>query len=113
MTPFIDPAIIRVVSTRIYQIFLYICTMMTPELLDLFERVNFALDEIRPHLAVDGGNLELIEITEDHVAKIKWLGNCEFCSMSAMTMKAGVEQTIRSKVPQIKSIIAINGVLIP
>jgi len=42
--------------------------------------------------------------------KVKWMGNCEFCSMSAMTMKAGVEQAIRQKLPQIKKVTAINGV---
>ncbi len=77
----------------------------------LIDKVNSALDEIRPHLAVDGGNLEVVEITEDFIVKIKWMGNCEYCSMSAMTMKAGVEQAIKSKLPQIKGVEAINGFL--
>jgi Fe-S cluster biogenesis protein NfuA len=76
---------------------------------DFLDRVNSALDDVRPHLAVDGGNIELVEISEDLVAKIKWLGNCEFCSMSAMTMKAGVEHAIKAKVPEIKGVEAING----
>ncbi len=75
----------------------------------LFDKVNLALDEIRPHLAVDGGNLEVVEITDDLIVKIKWLGNCEHCSMSAMTMRAGVEQAIKSKLPEIKSVEAVNG----
>jgi Fe-S cluster biogenesis protein NfuA len=75
----------------------------------LYDKVNRALDEIRPHLAVDGGNLEIVEITDDLIVKIKWMGNCEHCSMSAMTMRAGVEQTIKSKLPEIKGVEAVNG----
>lgn len=75
----------------------------------LYDKVNLALDEIRPHLAVDGGNLEIVEITDDKIVKIKWMGNCEHCSMSAMTMRAGVEQTIKSKLPEIKGVEAVNG----
>lgn len=76
----------------------------------LWEMVEKALNEIRPHLAVDGGNVELVEISADHIVSVKWLGTCEHCSMSSMTMKAGVEEVIKSKVPQIKKVIAINGV---
>jgi Fe-S cluster biogenesis protein NfuA len=84
--------------------------MLTAEKQDLLERVDNALNDIRPHLAVDGGNIEVVEITEEGEVVIRWLGNCEFCSMSAMTMKAGVEQAIQSKVPEIKKVIAENGV---
>lgn len=76
---------------------------------ELFDKVNHALDEIRPHLAVDGGNIELVEITDDLIVKIKWIGNCEHCSMSTMTMKAGVEQAIKSRLPEIQGVEAING----
>ncbi|MBP6397581.1 MAG: NifU family protein [Saprospiraceae bacterium] len=78
---------------------------------ELFNKVNQALEDIRPHLAVDGGNIELIEITDDLTVRVKWLGNCEFCSMSTMTMKAGVEQAIRSRVPEIKNVEAVNGMM--
>jgi Fe-S cluster biogenesis protein NfuA len=76
---------------------------------ELFDKVEQALNEIRPHLEVDGGNIELVGITEDMTVKIKWTGNCEHCSMSAMTMKAGVEQAIRSRIPEIKGVVALNG----
>lgn len=76
----------------------------------LFAKVDAALDTIRPHLAVDGGNIEVVDITADMTVMIKWLGNCQFCSMSIMTMKAGVEQAIKSHVPSIKNIEAVNGV---
>lgn len=76
----------------------------------LMDEINAALDEIRPHLIVDGGNIEVVELTDEMELKVKWMGNCEFCSMSAMTMKAGVEQAIKQKLPQIKKVTAINGV---
>ena len=84
--------------------------MSTIEKQALIERVDKALDDIRPHLAVDGGNVEIVDITEEMVLQIKWLGNCSSCSMSAMTMKAGIEQTLQGKVPEIKGIEALNGV---
>lgn len=75
-------------------------------------RIDDALDELRPHLKVDGGDIEVVDLTEDMTVKIKWLGNCVNCSMSTMTMKAGVEQTLKSKFPEIKSVEAINGIAI-
>ena len=77
---------------------------------DLISKIESALDDIRPHLAVDGGNVEIVEVTDDNVLKIKWLGNCEGCNMSTMTMKAGIEQAVKNKVPEIVSIEAVNGV---
>jgi Fe-S cluster biogenesis protein NfuA len=75
----------------------------------IFERVDRALDDVRPHLAVDEGNIEIVDITEDMRLIVKWMGNCEYCSMSTMTMRAGVEQAVRSKVPEIISVEASNG----
>jgi len=75
---------------------------------DLFQRVEDSLDSIRPHLEADGGNVEVVRITDDQTVQIKWLGNCEGCRMSFMTMKAGVEQAIRTAVPSIKEVIAVN-----
>ncbi|HRW75325.1 MAG: NifU family protein [Saprospiraceae bacterium] len=75
----------------------------------MLERVNDALDDIRPHLQGDGGNIEVVEITDDFTLKIKWLGTCESCNMSVMTMRAGVEQAVRAKVPEIMRVVAVNG----
>lgn len=75
----------------------------------LLARVEDALDDLRPHLAVDGGNIEVVEITDDLELKIKWLGNCESCTMSAMTMRAGIEQVIKQQVPEITLVHAVNG----
>ena len=75
------------------------------------EKINVALEEVRPHLAVDGGDVQVVDISPDFDVQVKWSGNCEFCDMSAMTLRAGIEQTLRNKYPQIKSVIAVNGVL--
>jgi Fe-S cluster biogenesis protein NfuA len=76
----------------------------------LKDKVNKALEDIRPHLMVDGGDIELVDITEDLDVQVRWLGNCAFCSMSAMTMRAGIEQAIKSQVPEIQNVLAVNGV---
>ncbi|MFM8448749.1 MAG: NifU family protein [Haliscomenobacter sp.] len=75
----------------------------------LFDRIDLALDDVRPHLAVDGGDVELVEVTPENLVKIKWLGSCESCNMSVMTMRAGIEQAIRLKVPEIVGVVAVNG----
>lgn len=75
---------------------------------ELISKVDLALNDIRPHLFVDGGNIEVIDVTDDMLVKIKWLGNCERCSMSAMTMKAGIEQTLKAKMPEITGVEAVN-----
>ncbi|MEZ4957086.1 MAG: NifU family protein [Saprospiraceae bacterium] len=80
---------------------------------ELILRVDEALNTVRPHLAADGGDVEVIDVTDDMTVKVKWLGNCENCFMSIMTMKAGIEQAIKTKVPEIHHIEAINGVEIP
>jgi Fe-S cluster biogenesis protein NfuA len=84
--------------------------MSSTEKKELIERVDAALDDVRPHLAVDGGNVEVIDVTDDHIVKIKWLGTCKDCTMSGMTMKAGVEQAIKGRIPEVSSVEAINGV---
>ncbi len=74
---------------------------------ELHDKVEAALNNIRPFLQSDGGNIELLEITEDLVAKVKLLGNCDGCKMSASTMKAGVESTIKNFVPEITAVEAV------
>ena len=79
------------------------------EKLHLLQEIEMALDDIRPHLAVDGGGVTVVEVTEGMTVKVRWMGACETCSMSAMTMRAGVEQTVKSRLPQIHSVVAINN----
>lgn len=76
--------------------------------MSLHERVEQALDTIRPYLETDGGNVSIEEITEDKVVKLKLLGACASCSMSIMTFKAGLEQAIKKAVPEIAAVEAIN-----
>lgn len=75
---------------------------------ELIAKIDVALNDIRPHLFVDGGNIEVVGVSDDMIAQLRWLGNCEGCSMSAMTMKAGVEQTLRAKMPEIMGVNAVN-----
>ena len=89
---------------------MYLCGMVESNgKTELVNRINQALDEIRPHLNGDGGDIELVDVTDDLIVMVKWIGNCEFCSMSTMTMRAGVEQSIRAKLPEIKGVEAVNG----
>lgn len=74
----------------------------------LHQKVEKALDDIRPFLIADGGNIELVDISEELVVFVKLLGTCETCKMSASTMKAGVESTIKMAVPEIVKVEAIN-----
>ena len=70
----------------------------------LHNRIQTALDSIRPYLVADGGNVEIVEITPDNVLKLALTGNCQSCNMSAMTFRAGVEEAIRRDVPEITAV---------
>ena len=72
--------------------------------LEIKENVEKALDEIRPFLNSDGGNISLVEIIEDKHVKVRLEGACINCSLSISTMKAGVETTIKKYVPQIETV---------
>lgn len=74
----------------------------------LYRRVEEALDTIRPYLEADGGNVEVVEITDQKVLKLELKGACKTCNMSAMTMKAGIEETIKRAVPEITEIVSVN-----
>ncbi len=82
--------------------------MSVAEKKELLVRVDVALNDVRPHLAVDGGNVEVVDITDEKIVRVKWLGNCQGCSMSYMTMKAGLEQTLRHRVPEVRGVEAVN-----
>ena len=78
---------------------------------DLTMRIEASLDSIRPYLEADGGNIRVLEVTEDKILKLEFVGNCGSCPMSTMTFKAGVEEAIKRLVPEIKSIEVINLIL--
>lgn len=76
--------------------------------MDLFEKVEKALNQIRPYLEADGGNVRILEITDEGVLKLEFVGSCGSCPMSEMTFKAGIEATIRQEVSGIKAIEVVN-----
>lgn len=75
---------------------------------ELAQRIESSLDSIRPYLEADGGNVKILEITDDHTVKLEFMGACGNCRMSTMTFKAGVEEAIKKAAPEIKSIIVTN-----
>jgi Fe-S cluster biogenesis protein NfuA len=71
------------------------------------EKVQQALETIRPFLQADGGDVELVEVTEDGTVYVRLEGACAGCPMSMMTLKAGIEERVREQVPEIKSVEAV------
>ena len=74
---------------------------------ELENKIEKALDSIRPYLEADGGNVKALELV-DGVLKLELLGNCSSCPMSAMTLKAGVEEALIRAVPEVEKVEAIN-----
>ncbi|MHA8065474.1 NifU family protein [Aquirufa sp. ROCK2-A2] len=70
----------------------------------LYTKIQSALDSIRPYLIADGGNVEIVEITQENILRLNLLGACKSCNMSAMTFKAGVEEAIRREVPEVSAV---------
>ena len=71
------------------------------------ERIEKALEKVRPMLQADGGNVELVEVTDDGIVKLRLKGSCGCCPMSSMTLKMGIERIIKEDVPEVKEVIAI------
>jgi len=71
------------------------------------EKVEKALDKIRPMLMADGGNVELVEVTAAGVVKLKLTCTCGCCPMSQMTLKNGVEKILKQEVPEVKEVVAL------
>ncbi len=75
---------------------------------ELSVKINMCLEQLRPFLKDDGGDMELVEITDEGVAKVRLLGACRDCSMSLMTLKAGLEDAVKKVAPEIISVEAVN-----
>jgi len=75
---------------------------------ELHQQIETALDSIRPYLEADGGDVKFLEVDNNNVVKLELLGSCGSCPMSAMTLKAGVEEAIKRVVPEITGVEAIN-----
>ena len=70
------------------------------------ERVEAVLEEIRPALQADGGDVELVDVTEG-VVKVRLKGACSGCPMSTMTLKQGIERLLKERLPEVKEVIAV------
>jgi len=73
----------------------------------LREKVQAALDQVRPNLQRDGGDVELVDVTDDGIVKVKLTGRCHGCPMSQMTLKMGIERILKVSVPEVKSVISV------
>jgi len=70
----------------------------------LKEKVEAVLSKVRPMLQRDGGNVELVDVQDDGVVKVRLTGACSGCPMSTMTLKNAIEETIKNEIPEIKSV---------
>jgi Fe-S cluster biogenesis protein NfuA len=68
------------------------------------EKVEAALDKVRPMLQADGGNVELVDVTEDGIVKVRLQGACAGCPMSQMTLRNGIERVLKQHIPEIKAV---------
>ncbi|MFN4319598.1 MAG: NifU family protein [Aquificaceae bacterium] len=73
-----------------------------------WEEVEAVLDEIRPALRFDGGDVELVDIKEDGTVLVRMIGACSGCGMSVLTLKAGIERALKNKFPEIKEVKDVN-----
>ncbi|MFA4984635.1 MAG: NifU family protein [Candidatus Omnitrophota bacterium] len=71
------------------------------------EKVEEVIKRIRPMLAADGGDLELIDVSEDGIVKVKLTGSCGCCPMSQMTLKMGIERMLKEALPEVKQVVAV------
>jgi len=69
--------------------------------------VQGVIDRVRPMLQRDGGDVQLVDITEDNIVKVKLVGACGTCPMSTMTLKNGIESELKKSIPEIKAVVAV------
>ena len=72
------------------------------------EKIAEALEQVRPSLAADGGDVELVDVTDDGVVKVRLTGSCAGCPMSEMTLKEGIERFLKKEVPEMKEVVAVS-----
>ena len=77
---------------------------------NVIDKIEEALTQVRPYLESDGGDIRLIEVTDDFVVKVKLLGACSDCHVSVMTLKAGVEQAFKKVLPEVKEVVDIDKI---
>jgi Fe-S cluster biogenesis protein NfuA len=71
------------------------------------EKVQEAITRIRPNLQADGGDVELVDVTEDGVVKVRLLGACHGCPMSQMTLKMGIQKYLQKEIPEVTDVISV------
>lgn len=74
----------------------------------MFTEVQKALNNIRPYLQADNGDVELVDVSEDGIVRVKLIGACEICPLSIMTLRAGIERAIMREVPAVRRIEAVS-----
>ncbi len=74
---------------------------------EILKSVANTLDQVRPYLQADGGDIEVVELTDDNILKVRLTGACHGCPFSMQTLKAGVEQAIKRDIPQIKEVVSV------
>ncbi len=74
---------------------------------EIVKRIKTSIDEVRPYLQADGGDISLVEVTDDYVVKVKLLGACGSCPFSIQTLKLGVEDKLKRDVPEVKELVAV------
>ena len=74
----------------------------------VLQRIEDAIDTVRPHLIADGGNVEVVEFRADKVLVVRYTGACKLCSMSEMTLRAGISRAVMNNVPEVIQVIAIS-----
>lgn len=76
---------------------------------NILDKIEGALNNIRPYLEADGGDITLVELTDDMVVKVKLMGSCSSCNVSMMTLKNGVEVAIKNALPEVKEVIDVTS----
>lgn len=71
------------------------------------EEVQKAIEKVRPGLQADGGDVELVDVTDDGIVKVKLTGACHGCPMSQMTLKMGIEKIVKQQVPSVKEVVSV------
>jgi Fe-S cluster biogenesis protein NfuA len=74
---------------------------------DLLKKVNKIIDQLRPFLQSDGGDIEVLDITDDNVVQVKLIGACGDCPVSMQTLKVGIEQALKKEIPSVKEVVAM------
>jgi Fe-S cluster biogenesis protein NfuA len=75
---------------------------------EAIRKINAAMDEVRPYLHADGGDVELVDLAPDNTVRVRLTGACDGCPFSIMTLKAGIEQAIRKNFPEMKELLAVE-----